>query len=114
LWQPVDSREAWRKVTDGATLIDARPAGDFNAKRIRGALKMPAQDVDFLYSLLQNSLRQAPAIVIYGRTFSTFPAATVGQYLRRHGLEQVYVTQARLAELEEAGFALQEPRRRAQ
>jgi rhodanese-related sulfurtransferase len=114
LWQEIDSQEALQEMKAGAALIDARPAGDFNVKRVRGAIKLPVQNLDSLYGLLQNSLRKAPAVIIYGRTFSTFPAATVGQYLRERGFEKVYVIQAGLDELQKAGFPMQAPKRRAE
>jgi rhodanese-related sulfurtransferase len=114
LWREIDVRDALQKVKEGAVLIDARLAGDFNVKRVRGAVKLPVQDLDHLYGLLQNSLRKAPAVVIYGHTFSTFPAAAVGQYLRERGIEKIYVTHARLDDLEQAGFPMQEPKRRAE
>jgi rhodanese-related sulfurtransferase len=114
LWQEIDSQEALQEIKAGAALIDARPAGDFNVRRVRGAVKMPVQNLDYLYGLLQNSLRKAPAVIVYGRTFSTFPAATVGQYLRGRGFEKVYVLRAGLDELEKAGFPIHEPKRRAE
>ena len=114
LWQPADAAQAMQQVKAGALIIDARPASDYNASRIRGAVKMPTEDLEDMYALLADSIRLAPAAVVYGRSFSRFPAATVGQFLCQQGLSKVYVTEASLEELGKAGFAIQEPRRRAE
>ena len=113
MWQEVTAQQAFEQAQNGAMVVDARLAGDFNARRVRGALKMPVQELTDMYKLLHTTLRQAPAIVVYGRTLSTFPAATVGQFLREQGFAKVYVCQASLEDLHKAGFQLQEPRRRA-
>jgi rhodanese-related sulfurtransferase len=113
LWREVTAPQAFEQAKNGAMVVDARLAGDFNARRVRGALKIPVQELADMYKLLHTTLRKAPAIVIYGRTFSTFPAATVAQFLREQGFKKVYVCQASLEDLHKAGFQLQEPRRRA-
>ena len=113
LWQEIDASQANQHVKAGAILIDARPAGDFNASRVRGALKMPVEDLQAMYALLADSIKEAPAVVVYGRSFSRFPAATIGQFLVQHGIIRVYVTEASLADLQKAGFSIQEPRRSA-
>jgi rhodanese-related sulfurtransferase len=112
LWQPADAASVKRQVDNGARLVDARPAGDYNRKRVRGALKIPFDNMAAIYALLDDTLGQAPAVVVYGRSFSRFPAATVGQFLRSRGLAQVFVTEASLEEMEKAGLPLLEPARR--
>ena len=114
LWQKIDSRQFYDLSTQGAIILDARPAGDYNKARIKGAIKFPVGDIDTLYPLLKDNLVKAPAIIIYGKSFSSFPAATVGQYLRNQKIEKVYATEAGLFDLVKAGFAIQEPKRKAQ
>jgi rhodanese-related sulfurtransferase len=112
LWQPADAASVKRQIDNGACLVDARQAGDYNRKRVRGALKIPFDHMETMYALLSDTLRQAPAVVVYGRGFSRFPAATVGQFLRSQGLPRVFVTEASLEEMEKAGLPLLEPARR--
>ncbi len=114
LWLSADASQVAQHVKAGALIIDARPAGDYNASRLRGAIKMPVEELNAMYPLLADTIKQAPAVVIYGRSFSRFPAATVGQFLCRQGLSKVYVTEARLPELQKAGLPVQEPRRSAE
>lgn len=113
-WLEADIKHVGQLVKQGALLIDARPAGDYNQSRIRGAVKLPVEELEALYPLLADTITQAPAVVVYGRSFSRFPAATVGQYLAEQGISNVYVTEASLEELTRAGLPIQEPRRRAE
>lgn len=113
LWQPVARDQAREMIKNGAMLIDARPAGDYSQARVRGALKLPHDEIAKLYPLMKPLIAQAPAVVVYGQTFSRFPAATVAQHLRAQGHEKVFVVEGSLETLEKSGFPIQRPRRGA-
>lgn len=111
LWRPLPVAEALAQVKDGALLLDARQAGDYAKARVRGALKLPADEIAKLYPLMQPLIAKAPAVVVYGQSTSRFPAATVAQHLRSQGFIRVYVVEGCLDTLEKSGFAIQRPRR---
>lgn len=98
----------------GALFIDARDAGSYAQARLRGAVKLPADELDQIYPLLKPTLEAAPDLVVYGRSLSRFPAAKVGQFLRAKGFEKVYVSEYCLDILEKAGLPVQRRRRAAQ
>jgi rhodanese-related sulfurtransferase len=111
LWQTIAPTEAKELREQGAIFLDARDAGDYGQARLRGALKLPAGEIDKLYRFMEPSLRQAPALVVYGQSLSRFPAATLAQYLRGQGYEKVYVLEGCLDTLRGQGFDIQEPKR---
>lgn len=111
MWQAVEGPRALQMLGEGALFIDAREAGDYSKSRLRGALKLPADEVDKLYRFLEPQLAQAPAIVVYGQSVSRFPAAAVAQFLRQQGLAKVYVLEGNLPSLKALGFDVQEVRR---
>ena len=113
LWQPLERDQARAMLTQGAMLIDARPAGDYAQARVRGALKLPQDEIAKLYPLMKPIIAQAPAVVVYGQTLSRFPAAVVAQHLRQRGHEKVYVIEGCMETLEKSGFPIQRPRRGA-
>jgi rhodanese-related sulfurtransferase len=113
LWQAATPAQALAMQQQGALILDARDAGSYAQGRVRGALKLPADELYQLWPLLQSTLRAAPRIVVYGASFSRFPAAAVGQFLRQQGLEHVFVVQGCLDTMRDAGFSIQEPRRKA-
>ncbi|MFH1058527.1 MAG: rhodanese-like domain-containing protein [Pseudomonadota bacterium] len=111
LWRRLPAAEVQTLVRAGALLLDAREAGDYAKARVRGALKLPADEIAKLYPLMQPLIAKAPAVVVYGQSTSRFPAATVAQHLRSQGFIRVYVVEGCLDTLEKAGFAIQRPRR---
>ncbi len=111
LWQAVTPAEAKQLREQGAVLLDAREAGDYGQARVRGALKLPADEMERLYRYLEPTLKQAPALVVYGQSTSRFPAATLAQYLRRQGYPKVLVLEGCLDTLRKAGFDIQQVKR---
>ena len=111
LWQSIAPQQAKELREQGAVFLDAREAGDYGKARLRGALKLPAGEIDKLYRFLEPSLRQAPALVVYGQSLSRFPAATLAQYLREQGFAQVFVLEGCLETLRGQGFDIQEVKR---
>lgn len=98
----------------GALFIDARDAGSYAQARLRGAVKLPADELAQIFPLLKPTLEAAPALVVYGRSLSRFPAATVGQFLVDQGFAAVWVSEYCLESLREAGLAVQQRRKAAQ
>ena len=111
LWRPLPLEEARALASQGGLLIDAREAGDYSQARLRGAVKLPAGEIDQIYRFLKPMLDKAPALLVYGQSTSRFPAATVAQFLRREGFDKVYVLEGCLDTLAQAGFDVQRPRR---
>jgi rhodanese-related sulfurtransferase len=98
----------------GALFIDARDAGSYAQARLRGAVKLPADELAQIFPLLKPTLEAAPALVVYGRSLSRFPAATVGQFLVEQGFAGVWVSEYCLDSLQEAGLAVQQRRKGGQ
>ena len=111
LWEVIAPAEAKELKEQGAVFLDARDAGDYGQARLRGALKLPAGDIDKLYRFLAPLLQKAPALVVYGQSLSRFPAATVAQHLKRQGFQKVYVLEGCLDTLRDQGFDIQEIKR---
>jgi rhodanese-related sulfurtransferase len=111
-WQAATGVQALELQRQGALVLDARDAGSYAQGRVRGALKLPADELTQLWPLLRGTVMAAPAVVVYGASFSSFPAAAVGQFLRGQGLKRVYVVRGCLDTMREAGFPIQEPRRK--
>ena len=113
LWRPLQLPEAVRLQRQGALVVDARDPGHYKAAHLRGAVNLPPQERDLLWPLLEPQLRRAPAVVVYGRYRSRWPAAEIAQFLRRQGLGRVFVLQATLEQCRAAGLPVRRrhPRR---
>jgi rhodanese-related sulfurtransferase len=98
----------------GALFVDARDAGSYAQARLRGAVKLPADELAQMFPLLKPTLEAAPALVVYGRSLSRFPAATVGQFLVAQGFATVWVSEYCLDSLQVAGLPVQQRRKAAQ
>lgn len=110
-WQAVDLAQAAKLQKEGAVLVDARDPGDYKSARAAGAVNLYPEEIKLLWPLLEPTLRGAPAVVVYGRYLSRWPAAQVAQFLREQGLPKVYVMQGGLTEWQAAGLAVMSPRR---
>lgn len=111
-WQPVDLAEAVRLQKRGALLVDARDPAEYKTARVRGAVNLYPSELGLLWPLLKDTVAQAPAVVVYGRGRSRYPAAEVGQFLAQQGLGPVYVLQQDFAAWRAAGLPVRAPRRR--
>lgn len=113
LWQPATLRQAADLRGQGAMFVDARDPGDYKQVHIRGAVNLNREEWSKLYPLLEEVLRGAPTLVVYGRTRSRNPAAWVAQRLRQRGFADVRVMEASLEQWNEAGLPVRAKRRRA-
>ena len=111
-WSAVGLSQAVGLQKDGAVLVDARDPGDYKMSRAAGAVNLYPEEFDLLWPLLGPTLRQAPAVVVYGRYFSRWPAAQVAQLLRGQGLPKVYVMLGGMADWQKAGLPMKTPRRK--
>jgi rhodanese-related sulfurtransferase len=111
LWQPVSLKKAADLWSQGALFVDARDPGDYKRSHIRGAMNLSPMEREHLYPLLKSSFQEAKQIVVYGRSFSRFPAAEIGQFLREQGFKEVWVMEARFADWRAAGHKIRETRR---
>jgi rhodanese-related sulfurtransferase len=98
----------------GALFVDARDASSYAQARLRGAVKLPADEIAQIFPLLKPTLEAAPALTVYGRSLSRFPAAKVGQFLVGQGFKEVWVSEYCLDSLQEAGLPVQQRRRALQ
>ena len=112
LWRPAGPARAAQLKAQGALLLDARDASDYKRERVRGAVNLSPAEFSLLYPLLKPSLDSAKSVVVYGRYTSRFPAAQIGQMLKKQGMQNIYVVEASIQDLEQAGLGLQKPRRR--
>ncbi len=95
----------------GALFIDARDPGLYKKSHIRRAVNLSPTEREHLYPLFKPSFQAAKEIVVYGHSFSQFPAAEIGQFLRQQGFEDVWVLDVSLEDWRAAGHAVREPRR---
>lgn len=91
--------------------MDARDPGDYKRSHIRRAVNLSPVEREHLYPLLKPSFTAAKEIVVYGKSFSQYPAAEIGQFLRQEGFEDVWVMEDGLADWRAAGYAVRQPRR---
>jgi rhodanese-related sulfurtransferase len=112
LWRPASLSKAKALWDQGALFVDARDPGQYKQGHIRGAVNLPPEEYQLFYPLLAEQVKAAKQIVVYGKSFSRFPAATVAQRLRKQGLSQVWVMQSRLSKWETAGHPMRVPLRR--
>ncbi len=110
-WRAVGLEQAVGLREKGALLVDARDPGDYKQARAAGAVNLYPGGLELLWPLLRDTLRAAPAVLVYGRYRSRWPAAQVAQFLRERGLERVYVLKADLAAWRAAGLPVKAPRR---
>ena len=111
LWQPASLRMALKLHEQGAQFVDARDPGVYKLEHVRGAVNLYPQELELIYPLLRDQLKQASQVVVYGRSRSRFPAATVAQFLRRQGLERVWVFEGDLGQWQKAGGPVRSRRR---
>lgn len=86
-WQPVSLSQARLLWSQGALFIDARDPGQYREAHVRGAMNLYPQDMKLLYKFLAKKITSAPQVVIYGKSFSRFPAARVAQFLTGQGVK---------------------------
>ena len=113
LWQPVSLARAADLWQEGALFLDARDPGQYKRGHIRRAMNLSPPEREFLYPLLEPSLRKAKVIVVYGRSRSRFPAARIAQFLRQQGFREVWVLEARYSDWRAAGHPVRQPNRSA-
>lgn len=111
LWQKAGLAQAAALREQGALLVDAREAGPYKLAHAAGAVNLYPQELKLLWPLLKDTVSAAPAVLVYGRSASRWPAAQIGQYLREQGLERVYVLDAGFDAWRAAGLPVKAPRR---
>jgi rhodanese-related sulfurtransferase len=95
----------------GAMFVDARDPGDYKKSHIRRAVSLSPMEREHLYPLLKPGFQAAKQIVVYGKSFSQYPAAEIGQFLRQQGFQNVWVMDVCLADWQGAGHAVRKPKR---
>jgi rhodanese-related sulfurtransferase len=104
-------QHASKLYAKGAMFVDARDPGDYKRSHIRRAVNLSPVEREHLYPLLKPSFAAAKEIVVYGKRFSQYPAAEIGQFLRQEGFDDVWVMEDGLADWQAAGYAVRQPRR---
>lgn len=110
-WTAVDLAGAKALYRQGALFVDARDPGRYKLAHLRRAVNLSPHEWDTLFPLLKPTLMAAPEVVVYGKGRSQFPAAWVGQRLRREGRPKVLVLAAGLDDLASAGLPVRKRRR---
>lgn len=86
-YRSVPPGDAVRLINDGATVLDLRPAADFAAGHLAGAVNLTPEGVmDWLAR--QRKARQRPLVLVTAPRQSLFGLARA---LRGQGIEQLYV-----------------------
>ena len=104
LWQPIALNAAFKRLNRGSLFVDARDPIQYKQAHILNAINLPPADLDLFFPILKQQLSNARSIVVYGRTFSSWPAATIAQYLRKQGINKVYVLHDTFVQWKEAGY----------
>jgi len=104
LWQPIELREAFNRFNRNALFVDARDPGQYKQEHVAKAVNLPPAERKLFFPLLKQALRSADCIVVYGRTYSSWPATTIAQWLRHQGLKKVFVLTAGFADWGKAGY----------
>lgn len=112
LWRPASLAKAKALWDERALFVDARDPGQYKRSHVRGAVNLPPDEYNFFYPLLAGQIKAAKQIVVYGKSFSRFPAAWVAQRLRQEGVSQVWVMEDSLSKWRVTGYPVREPRRR--
>lgn len=100
----VNVHRAREMSTQDIVLIDARPAAFYTENHIAGALNLPEDLFDFVYSMTLSNLDFETPIIIYGRTVSRRYDADVARKLTLLGHENVMVLEGGLAAWVDAGY----------
>ncbi len=104
----VDVSEAKRLVqAQQAVIIDARPADFYREAHIKGAINLPKNLFNFVYSMKLSALDPATPLVVYGRTFSRRYDEDVARELTQLGHENVRVIEHGLDEWKAAGYEVE-------
>jgi rhodanese-related sulfurtransferase len=86
-YRSVPPGDAVRLINDGATVLDLRPAADFAAGHLAGAVNL-APDAVTDWLTRQRKARQRPLVLVTAPRQSLFGLARA---LRGQGVEQLYV-----------------------
>lgn len=101
----VEVAEARRMALAGeAVIIDARPADFHRQESIPGAVNLPKDLFDFVYSMKLATLDPGTPLLVYGRTISRHYDADVARELKLLGHGNVLVIHGGLRAWEEAGY----------
>lgn len=111
LWTTATPLQGRKLMAQGAALVDANNAGDYKKAHVKGAVNLYPKDFKLLFPLLKPQLATAPAVLVYGRSLSRYPAASIAQLLKENGLPRVLVLPADLKELAQAGYPMRQRRR---
>jgi rhodanese-related sulfurtransferase len=111
LWEPVHIQRAADLWKQKAAFVDAREPGEYQRSQIRGAVNLYPSELHLLYPLLEKFLRQKETILVYGKSFSRFPAATIAQFLKQKGYGKVLVMEATFEDWKKAGLPVREVKR---
>ena len=85
LWRPASLTKAKSLYDERALFVDARDPGQYKLGHVRGAVNLPPDEYKLFYTLLAGQIKAAKKIVVYGRSFSRFPAAVVAPAPAKRG-----------------------------
>ncbi|NJB66376.1 rhodanese-related sulfurtransferase [Desulfobaculum xiamenense] len=103
----MDVDEAKATHDAGVLFIDARPAEFFRKGRIRGAVNVPANLFDFIYSMRLAARSRDERIVVYGHTVSSAYDDDVAHLLFGRGFTNVSVLSGGLSGWAERGYPVE-------
>ena len=104
----VEPFNAHRMVMDDrAVIIDARPADFYRQMHIQGAVNLPKNLFNFVYSMKLSALDPATPLVVYGRTFSRRYDEDVARELELLGHETVLVMDGGMDAWAEQGYEVE-------
>lgn len=107
LAEAIDPGQAALRREAGAVLVDARPAGLYAQKHIKGAVNLPASLFDFVYAMRFSSLPPDTEIIVCGRTVSRLYDQQVALLLKDRGQANVKVLSGGLSAWADQGLPME-------
>jgi len=104
----VDVHKAKQMNKEDIVLIDARPGAFYSQSHIVGAVNLPDDLFDFIYSMKLARLDLNTPIIIYGRTISRHYDADVARKLELLGHEKVMIIDGGMSAWEDAGYEVEQ------
>lgn len=100
--------EAAQLVAEGRHLIfDARPASDYNAGHLPGALSLPQAQLESVYPQFAPLLRPAQPVLVYCSGHACDESYELSLFLQRQGCTNVVLFVGGMAEWTAAGQAVE-------
>lgn len=84
--QLVSAAEARKRLDKGALFLDARPRDFYDMSHVPGALALPEEDFERVFSALEPRLRSSLDVIVYCAGFGCEASHNVARRLKERGI----------------------------